>query len=531
MTLYRQIIISIILLFVLGFLGTVIISTGNLRAFLVTQMESHAQDTATSLGLSLSRPVQANDMAVINSMVDVIYDRGYYLAIEVTSADGSTLVSRNRPDVVHDIPDWFADLVDLQTPTVEAMVMSGWKQAATVYVTSHPGNAYRELWSNTTNTFWLFLITAALILTGGLLAVHILLQPLREVEKQANAICNRTYPVQEKLPRTRELRQVVMAMNRLSKKVNEIFSEQSVLTEHLREQAFKDPVTGLGNRRYFDRQLQNLVESHENSSQGALFILEIKGLAQTNRSSGFAHGDELLKQTADILENALGNIDNCFISRISGSGFGIVTVGIDQQEAASLADQMCHELLQLRAEKLAKPGDNAHIGIAIWKPGDTAPGLLSEADAALRAAQMNGQKTWQGAGTVSTVHNEIHGREDWHRLLQQTIDSGNVYLEVQPVYSLDRADHKLMHKEVLLRLHDQNGQPVSAGVFMPMAERKGLASALDRLAFGKLLDFMAGEEDKTTTYAVNLSSCSLHDPVFVQWLCSRLHSHCTNTGS
>jgi diguanylate cyclase (GGDEF)-like protein len=524
MTLYRQIIVSIILLFALGFMGTIIISTGNLRTFLVTQMESHAQDTATSLGMSLSRPVQVNDLAVINSMVDAIYDHGYYLAIEVISVDGRTLTARSRPDVIHDIPGWFTELVDLQSPTVEAMVMSGWKQAASVHITSHPGNAYRELWSNTTNTFWLFLISATLILAGGLLAVHFLLRPLREVEKQADAICNRSYPVQEKLPRTRELRQVVLAMNRLSEKISEIFSEQSELTEHLREQAFQDPVTGLGNRRYFDHQLQNLVESHEDSSQGALFILEVPGLAETNRSSGFAHGDELLRRTADILGNVLRNFDNCFTSRISGSGYGIVTVGIDQQEAASLADHLCHELLQLRADGLVNSGDIAHIGMTMWKQGDSVSNLLSEADAALRSAQMSGQDAWQCAGTASPVHTEIHGSEHWRRFLQQTIDSGNVYLETQPVYSLDKEKPELLHKEVLLRLHNQNGQPVMAGIFMPMAERMGLASTLDKLAIAKLLDFMAGEDDKTASYAVNLSSSSLHDPVFVQWLCSQLHA-------
>jgi EAL domain-containing protein (putative c-di-GMP-specific phosphodiesterase class I) len=69
-----------------------------------------------------------------------------------------------------------------------------------------------------------------------------------------------------------------------------------------------------------------------------------------------------------------------------------------------------------------------------------------------------------------------------------------------------------------------------AGIFMPMAERMGLASRLDKLAIAQLLDFMAGEDDKTPTYAVNLSSSSLHDPVFVQWLCSQLHAAPASAG-
>jgi diguanylate cyclase (GGDEF)-like protein len=524
MTLYRQIIISMISLFVLGFLGTVIITTGNLRTFLITQLEIHAQDTATSLGLSLSRPVQANDMTIVHSMVDAIYDRGYYQVIEVTSIDDMPLITRKHPDVTQNIPGWFINLVDLQAPTAEAMIMSGWTHAANVYVTSHPGNAYKELWSSTIGTFWLFLISASVILTLGLLAVHYLLRPLREVEIQADAICNRSYPVQEKLPRTRELRQVVMAMNRLSVKISEIFSEQSALTERLREQAFQDPVTGLGNRRYFDRQIENLVESREDSSHGALLLLEIRGLTDINESSGYVAGDQLLQRAADILGNATKSIDNCFAARISGAEYSIVAAGLDQGGAISLAEILSHDLLQLRIDGHTRSEDIGHIGVALWKQGDTVYTLLSEADAALRTAQSSGQNTWQLYETAPADHTEIHGNEQWRLFLEQAINSGNISLMAQPVYGLDKETPELLHKEILLRIHDNKGQPVKAGSFMPMAERMGFASAIDKLAISNLLTYMAYETDKLSIYAINLSSSSIHNPVFVQWLCSQLHA-------
>ena len=57
---------------------------------------------------------------------------------------------------------------------------------------------------------------------------------------------------------------------------------------------------------------------------------------------------------------------------------------------------------------------------------------------------------------------------------------------------------------------------------MPMAERLGLASDMDRLAIGKLLDHLENGAGVDCSYAVNLASSSLHDPVFTQWLFSRL---------
>ena len=197
MTLYKQITISIILLFILGFLGTVFVSTNNLRTFLVTQLESHAQDTATSLGLSLSPHMHTRDMPIITVMVDAIFDRGDYRKISVTSINGALLIERSKPVIPEHVPGWFTNTISLQAPEAKALVMSGWKQAATVTVASHSGNAYIELWNNTADTLKLFLASASITLMLGLLAVRILLRPLTRVEMQADAICNQSYPIQK----------------------------------------------------------------------------------------------------------------------------------------------------------------------------------------------------------------------------------------------------------------------------------------------------------------------------------------------
>jgi diguanylate cyclase (GGDEF)-like protein len=521
MTLYRQIAFSIILLLLLGFLGTMIVSTSNLRSFLVTQLESHAQDTATSLGLSLSPQMQAQDLPIMTSMVDAIFDRGDYSNISVVAINGEVLIERNKPVSPEQVPVWFINTIPLQTPRAEALVMSGWRQAATVAVTSHSGRAYNELWSNTVDTLKLFLASAAITLLLGLLAVRILLRPLQRVEMQADAICNQSYPVQKKLPRTRELKSVVVAMNRLSEKVHTLFTDQAALTERLREQAYLDPVTGLGNRRYFNRQLQALLESREEPLEGAFLLIELRGLAQANEKRGYPGGDQLLNRTGKLVQTHVRNTDNCFTTRIAGAGFGIVLTGSGIDEAELLAESLCHDLQQLHADGLVESDDISNIGIAMWKHGDTLTGLLSEADIALRAAQSVGYNSWQRYEPPANEQAEIHGTAHWRDYLRNIIDTGNISLVAQPVYSLDDGSESLLHKEVLLRIPDTGGQDITAGVFMPMAERTGLASEMDKLAITALLKHMGASSD-ATDYAINLSSTSLNDPDFIEWLCKRL---------
>ena len=489
------------------------------------QLESHAQDTATSLGLSLSPYMQRNDTAVMSSMVDAIFDRGYYKTISVIAVNGEPLIERSNPVTSEGVPSWFVDYIDLRLPAAEAMVMSGWKQAATVVVASHPGYAYQELWKNCLDAFLLFSLTAVAAILLGILAVHMLLKPLKRVEKQAEAICQQTFMIQDKLPRTRELRRVVEAMNRLAGKIDEIFTEQSSTTERLREQAYKDPVTGLGNRRYFDRQLQSSLESREESSGGTVLLLELSHLEHINTASGYQAGDVLLHRTAELVQTRLADYRKYFVSRISGAGFGIVVEGINIRESDALANALGRDLLQLHTENLVEDRNIANIGLTMWKSGDSMSGVLAEADNALRAAQVIGDNAWHRYEPTNEAPRSIPGAAQWHSCLMQAVSSASATLCAQPVLEFTDSDDKVLHKEIFLRLPDENGGFMTAGVFMPMAERTGLATELDRLAIGKLLDYLTANPADASRYAVNLTATSLHDTAFVEWLCSQLQAN------
>ena len=525
MTLYRQLVVIIISLFTACFLISLTISTGNLRSFLVEQLESHAQDTATSLGLSLSPYMQRNDTAVMGSMVDAIFDRGYYRTISVITVNGELLIERSNPATSVGVPSWFINYIDLQLPAAEAMVMAGWKQTATVVVSSHPGYAYQELWENCRDTLVLFSLMAVAAILLGILAVHLLLKPLKRVEEQAEAICDQNFVIQEKLPRTRELRRVVEAMNRLASKVNEIFTEQLSTTERLREQAYRDPVTGLGNRRYFDRQLQASLESQEESPGGGILLLELSQLEQVNTASGYQAGDILLHRTAELIQNRLAKFRKHFASRISGAGFGIVIEGINSREADALAKVLVKDLLQLHTEKLVEDSNIAHIGSAMWKSCDSMSDVLAEADNALRAAQAMGNNGWHRHEPTDEAPRLIPGAAQWHSRLKQVISSANAALCAQPVLEFTGTGDKVLHKEIFLRLPDENDGFMTAGVFMPRAERTGLAAELDRLAIGKLLDYLSSNPADSFRYAVNLTATSLHDPALVEWICRQLQAY------
>lgn len=522
MTLYKQLATSITILFIVGFFGTVITSTSNLRTFLESQLETHAQDTATSLGLSLSPYLQQQDMPVIKSMIDAIFDRGYFQSVRLADINGNTLVEKTRESENYPAPDWFIKLVSLQSPHAESILISGWKQAGIIHVVSHPGFAYREMWSNTRDTFWLFLSAATIILLASLIGLRLLLRPLHEVEKQAEAICNRSWVLQSRLPRTRELRSVVTAMNRLTTRVKEIFSEQSEVTDALRKMAYLDTVTGLGNRQSFTRQYQTFTESGDYAAQGALLIVRLDILAAINKSAGYPEGDKLLRRIAQYINQRLSNNGNHTVSRLSGSEFGVLLPGIDTQDAEYLATELCDEFRIIQGELTPAASQFAHIGLTMWQHRRELANLLAEADHALRTVDTGTAIGWHRYQADTLQKASARGKEYWRTKVNDAVETGDFRLYTQEVYTADN-DGTVLQREVLLRLPDSQGDYTTAGIYHPVIDSIDSASKLDRLIIERLLSHIA-QDNSNIPYAVNLSMASVTSSSFREWLCETLEA-------
>mgnify|MGYP001814604876 FL=1 len=131
MTLHRQLLLFTLILCFFLFVGVWIYKLQTTRIFLQNQLEVHAQDTATSLALSLSPLVGGDDLAAVETMMNAIFDRGYYRQISLSDIDGTVVVKRVLPVAVDGVPDWFIEMLPLETPGGESLIMTGWKRAGT----------------------------------------------------------------------------------------------------------------------------------------------------------------------------------------------------------------------------------------------------------------------------------------------------------------------------------------------------------------------------------------------------------------
>ncbi|MBT4348475.1 MAG: GGDEF domain-containing protein, partial [Methylococcales bacterium] len=83
MSLYKQLLVLVSCLFCMIFSVNYAVSVHNTMEYLEVESKIHAQDTATSLGLSLSPHLVAEDVSVVETMMNSIFDRGYYKEINL----------------------------------------------------------------------------------------------------------------------------------------------------------------------------------------------------------------------------------------------------------------------------------------------------------------------------------------------------------------------------------------------------------------------------------------------------------------
>ncbi|MDI6529180.1 EAL domain-containing protein [Pseudomonas otitidis] len=518
MSLFKQLLIAICLFLVVAFSGSFMVSLESSREQYENQLRSHAQDAATALGLSLTPHI--DDPAMVELMVSSIFDSGYFERIRVVdTATGQVMVERTGvPDAVAaNVPQWFVALVGLQSAGGDAIVSRGWTQAARVEVQSHPMFAIAKLWQTALGTLGWLLVCGLASAGLGAVLLRRQLKPLDYMVEQSHAIARREFLSLPQLPRTPELRRVVQAMNQMVEKLKALFQEQAERSERLRDEAYQDSLTGLGNRRYFELQLQDRLGSDERACNGYLLLLRVNDLAGLNQRLGGPRTDQLLKAVAEQLKRAGAGFP---LARSRGGEFVLLGAGLTREEAEHLAERLDAALVSLAETGATDSLPVAHIGLAPFAPGEAQDELMRLADEALARAEREGGQAW-----ACVEHSDAaQGGEDrhtWHRLLDEALTARRFELYFQPVVD-SRDPQRVLHHKVLSRLPDGQGGSIAAGRFLPWLERFGWSARLDLVMLQRVLEQMAGHD---RPLALNLSGALLRDRAALERAFELLRQH------
>lgn len=303
------------------------------------------------------------------------------------------------------------------------------------------------------------------------------------------------------------------------------------MANQLSWQASHDALTGLVNRREFERLLQELIDSARvEGKHHAVLFMDLDQFKVVNDTCGHMAGDELLRQLVTVFV-ARGR-DSDVVARLGGDEFGMLLHGCPLEPALRLANEVREGVQQFRfiwQDKSFEIGISIGLVELTTTSGDLAT-VMSNADAACYAAKEGGRNRVHVYLESDTGLARRHGEMQWISRITKAFEESRFRLYYQQIAAVMPHQRGQQHFEVLLRLVDENGKVISPAAFIPAAERYNLMPTVDRWVIRTLFSSRSKEwrrlwqqcEERGEPFpilcAVNLSATSFNDEMFPAFL-------------
>ena len=298
------------------------------------------------------------------------------------------------------------------------------------------------------------------------------------------------------------------------------------LTQQMSYQATHDPLTGLINRREFERRLDEAMDSaHAEEAVHMMFYMDLDRFKAVNDSCGHLAGDNMLREVASLIKEQVRDSD--FVGRLGGDEFGALLIGCPIEKARQIAADICNAIADYRfvwKDKIFNIGISVGL-VEISHVSGTLQDVLSAADSACYVAKQDGR----GKVHVYSARDESVARErgdiQWLRQLQAALHEDKFTLAVQPIIAMRGGIESGPAFEVFIRLPDSHGRIADTAEFLRPAERYQLMPQIDRWVINAALTAVSSGQIKIASgrsCAINLSGQTLGDESFLSFVVESL---------
>ena len=292
-------------------------------------------------------------------------------------------------------------------------------------------------------------------------------------------------------------------------------TDERAHVEDLERLAYMDPLTGYMNRARLSNLLSDMIPMtvREGSSFGFL-IVNIDRLGLLNNAYGFDIADQVIKQIGERIERLLRPDD--MIARVGGNQFGLLLQDRDQNALHEFSEAT---LASARDDVVRTSAGPLQVSVTLG--GTLLPeGSRDERDAighaeeALAAAKRSGRDRfvcYRHSASRDLARRKSLATGDH---LLAALRDGRITFAVQPI--VDSQNEQPVLYECLLRMMDDNGDVIPAGLLMPAAEELGLIRQLDRHILDRVIEELCHTRD--IHLAVNVSGLTATDPIMLNHL-------------
>ncbi len=299
-------------------------------------------------------------------------------------------------------------------------------------------------------------------------------------------------------------------------------TERKAQENQIKQLALYDPLTGLANRRFLKDRLQHAtVTAQRQQNLGALLMLDMDNFKVLNDTQGHNLGDELLIEVARRLQLCTRETDT--IARLGGDEFVVLLewIGENETEARRVACNIAEKIRSSLGQPYLLGGKkhvhhaSASIGVALFKGKEWSDGeLLKRADVAMFEAKELGRNRvcLYNKKRQVLISSKTALAED----LRRALANNELSLYYQP--QVNNAG-EICGAEALLRWFPPGKDPISPGVFIPIAEETGLIIRIGEwvlnTACQNILNLPFNKLPDNFAIAVNISARQFSDDDFL----------------
>jgi len=304
-------------------------------------------------------------------------------------------------------------------------------------------------------------------------------------------------------------------------------AERRIMEARLQYLVAHDELTGLSNRSGLEKAINfGIIRCANFKQHGALLDIDLDQFKVINDIEGHEIGDKLLIEISVLIRAEVES--GAFVARVGSNLFQVFLTKVSQKKALEIAERIRLTI----DEFIFDPNENSYnvsasIGVAILAPLENVSRpseLMSRAHQACYAAKRHGRNRVELFEENNIERITMLDDAKWVPLIRKALSTDAFKLVFQPVVRV--SDGRVTHYETLLRMISEEGEMLSPGIFIPVAERMGLIHQIDLWVVNEIIDYIASlpKASEDISFTVNLSSHALQSNYLLPVLRQKLES-------
>lgn len=288
----------------------------------------------------------------------------------------------------------------------------------------------------------------------------------------------------------------------------------------IKREAYKDTVTGLGNRNLFIENYEQQIENADKPSFGTLAVIRCSELNLINQTRGYQQGDEYIKDVCEIITQAIGTYSGSTCYRLNSSDFAAILLNVPVKEAEKLGELLQSKFTEYQQH--VELSSVANIGIVSFDTGKPLSPLLAQVDTAISMAQSkstNGFHIQKESDIMDNV-SATFGNQNWRQVIDDVLNNNRIQLMIQTITPTSRSAKA--YSEIFARFKTAEEHILPTSSFLAMSEKLNQHTHVDRLVIEEAINAIKTRNLNDQFFGLNVSAKSAHDEQFSIWLERRL---------